>query len=317
MNDEWLKENYEKVVLIAATVIAVVLSGWLMAKGLRFGETFERPAPRISNEMPETGIARLELASAALDEPVLWKGEHLFVSAPVLEKDGRLEPVGEGAVHFPITDDWIKKYDLPMTHANLKNEDPDRDNFTNLEEFLGGTDPNDANSHPEFITKLCLDSMVESDLQLVFRGEVDPTTWQIDLVSPGGKYRGENFLVRKTVKFGPDDNDMFRMDGYQEKKRTDERGVPVDESEVTISYVEAGGNVRVTQTLVREEPWELPTHEGNFLDRYDNKEFTAQRGSSFKLDNDPDHVFTVVEVNSQMALLKDQTGKEYQIPPCN
>lgn len=314
MNDEWLKENYEKAILIVATVVAVGVAAWLIMGGLKFGDNFASVSPRPSDQMPETGIEDLSTATKALNDSVQWQGEHLFVSSPVLEQDGDLVSVGSGAVHDPITDDWVKKYDLPMTESDLRDQDPDGDNFTNLEEFVGQTDPTDPEAHPAFITKLCLSSMVDSDLQLVFQTQVDPRTWQIDLVSPGGKYRSQNMLVGKTDRFGP--NKMFRLDGFQEKRGVDANGVPTDESEVTISYVEAGGNVRVNQTLVRETSWQLPTHEGNFLDQYDGSEFTAKRGATFKLSNDPDNSFTVVEVNAQAAILKDQNGKDIKISPC-
>ena len=203
-----------------------------------------------------------------------------------------------------------------MTDANLKDQDADGDNFTNLEEFLGETNPVDPESHPPFISKLCLSSMVDSDLQLVFQTQVDPRTWQIDLVSPNGKYRSQNMLVTRGQRFGPDGNKMFRLDGFQEKKGVDGNGVPVDESEATISYVEAGGSARVTQVLVRGQAWQVPTHEGNFLDRFDGSEFTAKRGGSFSLSNDSGNTFTVVEVNAAAAILKDQNGTDYKIEPC-
>lgn len=314
MNDDWLKENYEKALLIVSTVVAVGVAAWLIMGGLKFSELFDQTSVRPSDEMPETGIDQLQQASKAFEESVTWDGDHLFVSAPVLEVDGNLEPVGEGAVHDPIEDAWVSQYDLPMTEADLKEQDPDGDNFTNLEEFLGQTDPTDSESHPAFITKLCLSSMVDSDLQLIFRTQVDPSTWQIDLVSPGGKYQGRNLLVGKTNRFGP--NNMFRLDGFEEKRGVDANGVPVDESVVTISYVEAGGNVRVNQELKREDAWTLPTHEGNFTDQFDGSEFSAKRGSSFKLSNDADTLFTVVEVTAQVAILKDQNGNSYEISPC-
>jgi hypothetical protein len=266
--------------------------------------------------MPETGIDKLEKASMALTEAVTWKGENLFASAPVLEKDGKLEIVGVGTVHAPITDEWVNNYKLPITEADLRDQDPDGDNFTNLEEFVAfpKTDPTNPESHPAFITKLCLASMVESDLKLVYRAQVDPKTWQIDLVSEG-KYRPRNMLVERAKRFGP--SDQFRLDGFKEIKGTDPNGVPTDTSEVTISYIEAGGTARVSTVLVREEPWEMPTHEGNFLDQYDDSEFAQKRGSTFNLSSDKDNRFTIIEVTAQKAILKDQKGKDYQILPCN
>ena len=322
MNEEWLKENYEKAVLAAATIIALALAGWLIFSSLKFGENFDQASVRESEEMPETGLATVEKASKALAESAKWDGANLFVSAPVIETwdaakgEQTLIPVeGDVSVHAPLTNDWINKYELDITAADLKDQDPDGDNFTNLEEFVANpkTDPTNADVHPDFITKVCLAGMVSSDLKLVFKAQVDPTTWQIDLVSEG-KFRSQNMLVNKGSRFGPDNR--FRLDAYTEQKGADANGIPTDTSTVTISFVEAGGNARVAQALVRDVEWEQPTHEGTFLNRYNGEEFTAKRGSSFKLSNDPTQSFKIIEVTASKAIIKDQKGKDLEILPC-
>jgi hypothetical protein len=322
MNEEWLKENYEKAILVVATVIALALAGWLIFSSLKFGSNFDQASVPESGQMPETGLAKVEKASKALSESVKWEGANLFVSAPVIEKwnpskgEQELIPVeGDESVHEPLTNDWINKYDLDITATDLKGQDPDGDNFTNLEEFVAvpKTDPTSADSHPAFITKVCLAGMVSSDLSLVFKAQVDPTTWQVDLVSEG-KYRSKNMLVNKGSKFGPDNR--FRLDAYAEEKGSDANGIPTDTSTITVSFVEAGGTARVSQTLVRDVGWEQPTHEGTFINQYDGEEFTAIRGSSFKLSNDPTQSFKIIEVTASKAIIKDQKGKDLEILPC-
>ena len=316
MNDDWLKENYEKALLFVGTLIAVALSGWLMvSEGLTFGTNFEQPLLRRNDKMPETGMAELEKASKAMTGSVTWQGEHLFVSEPVLLDDGQLKPVGDGAVHDPIRDEWVLKYGLDITDGDLPNRDPDGDLFTNLEEWLANpkTDPTDLASHPLFISKVCLSSMVRSDLKLEFKSKVDAKKCQINVVSEA-KFDGGDVIIGITEHFGPDN--MFRLDEFVEKEGFGPGGVPRDDSEVTISYIEPGGVTRVSQTLVRGQEWEFPTHEGNFLNRYDGSEMARQRGSIIKLENDPDNTFTVVEVNAAGAILKDENGRDYQIIPC-
>ncbi len=326
MNDDWLKENYEKALLVVGALAAVGVAGWLIYSSQSFSQEFDYSSPRKSADLPATGIETLQRASKAFNESATWEGENLFVSVPVLEtwsgSEWELKQVGSDKVHDPIPDEWVNKWDLDITNPNLKNEDPDGDNFTNLEEWLNGksvgesstaTNPTDPNSHPAFITKVCLSSMVESDLNLIFRGQVDPTTFQIDQKSDG-KFPNRNELPSIGKTFGPDDR--FRLDGFEEKRGVDANGVPVDESVAIISYVEAGGNARVKVPLTRNIEWEMPTHEGVFTDQFDGSEFSVQRGSTFKLANDPDNTFRVIEVNDQMAILKDQNGKDYQILPC-
>lgn len=323
MNDEWLKENYEKAFVVVAAILALALAGWLIFSSLSFSSVFDQASVPQSEEMPETGLESVEKASKAVAEPVTWEAKNLFVSAPVIEKwdASRGEQVliaieGEGVgVHGVITNEWITKYGLDITSADLQNEDPDGDNFTNLEEFTAvpKTSPVSADEHPPFITKVCLNGLVESDLKLVFKAQVDPNTWQVDLVSEE-KFRSQNMLVNRGGSFGPDGR--FRLDSYAEKKGSDANGIPIDNSEITISYIEAGGTARVKQALARDVEWEMPTHEGKFMNAYNSEEFTTKRGSSFKLSNDPTQSFRVIEVTGSKAIIKDQKGKDLEILPC-
>ena len=322
MNEEWLKENYEKEILVVATIIALALAGWLIFSSLKFSSNFDQASVRESEEMPETGLVTVEKASKALADSVKWEGLNLFVSAPVIEQwdASKGEQVllavdGDVGIHKPITNDWINKYGLDVTASDLRDQDPDGDNFTNIEEFTATpkTNPLNADEHPAFITKVCLAGMVSSDFKLVFKAQVDPTTWQIDLVSEG-KFRSQNMLVNRGSRFGPDNR--FRLDAYAEEKGADASGIPTDNSKITISFVEAGGNARVSQSLARDVEWEQPTHEGTFLNRYNGEEFTAKRGSSFKLSNDPTQSFKIIEVTASKAIIKDQKGKDLEILPC-
>ncbi len=320
-NEDWLKENYEKAVLIAATVIALVVAGMLIFSSFSFGEIFENNEPPRKDEFEDTGVSQVETAGGNLLKPVKWDGQHLLVSAPVLEDFEGGQPklvavTGEGdSVHDPMTNAWIMRWGLDITQGNLGDQDEDGDNYSNLEEFLGKTDPTDAEKHPDPISKLCLASMVTSDLKLVFRTKVDANLYQIDIVSEE-KYRSQNKVIGIGDRFGPNNTSNFKLEKYIEKKGVGAGGVPEDNSEAVVSYMEAGGTQRVRVNLVRNDEWEMPTHTGNFLNRYNGEEFEVKRGDSFKLSNDPDNTFTLIEVNAGGAILKDQNGKDLKISPC-
>jgi hypothetical protein len=319
MNEEWLNQNYEKAALIAATVVAVGLCGWLFYSSTKFQDIFSESSGKQSDKFPETGLVDVDQAIKNLDSPVVWEGEHLFVSSPVLEvfegEVPKLEPVtvGSGGIHAPVTNAWIMKWKLDITDGNLKGADPDGDNFTNLEEFDGGTNPNNAESHPPFIAKVCLREVVSSDLTLIFRTKVDSRTWQIDLSSEG-KFKSRNMLVSMGSKFGPDNR--FKLEKYIEKKLVDAGGVPRDESEVIVSYYEAGSANQETVSLSVNSGWEMPTHTGLFVNRYNGEEFEVKRGDSFRLSNDQDNSFTLVAVTDSGGIIKDQRGKDRKLGPC-
>lgn len=319
MNEEWLKENYEKAALIAATVIAVGLAGWLIFSSTKFQDIFSETSSRKSDELAETGSDHVSQAIKNLDNPVVWEGDHMFVSSPVLEvfngQTPELAPVtvGTGSIHEPITNAWIMKWSLDITDGGLKDGDPDSDNFSNLEEFQGGTNPTNADSHPPFIAKVCLKELVSSDLKLIFRTKVDARTWQVDLASDE-KFRSRNMLVGMGGKFGP--NNMFKLEGYQESKPVDAGGVPTDESKIVVSYYETGSAAQEKVELVVDQEWEMPTHTGLFTNRYNGEEFEVKRGDSFRLSNDQDNSFTLIAVTEAGGIIKDQTGKDRKLDPC-
>ena len=189
---------------------------------------------------------------AKLNNPVLWNGDHLFVSEPVFEHGGELRRFDSA-----LPDSWLTQYAFAKTDPFIDKRDPDGDLFSNLEEWQGTTDPSDSGSHPPAIAKVSLVSMIESDLKLIFRGQVDSNTWQIDLESTAA-FRSQNYLATIGGKFGP--NDRFRLDDYEENLETDDQGIPQDNSKVTISYVEAGRAARGVISLAQGTAWEMPSH---------------------------------------------------------
>ena len=53
-----------------------------------------------------------------------------------------------------IPDEWEKRYGLNPNDPSDANADLDGDGFTNLEEYLAGTDPTDPNDHPDYLDSL-------------------------------------------------------------------------------------------------------------------------------------------------------------------
>ena len=76
----------------------------------------------------------------------------LLVSRPYVLMDGALiDPLeGNKNLHEPIKNSWLIKYDLPYWESDIKEQDTDTDGFSNLEEYLAGSDPRDKNSIPPF-----------------------------------------------------------------------------------------------------------------------------------------------------------------------
>ena len=67
-----------------------------------------------------------------------------------------------------MPNEWFEKYALPVEDADALEQDPDKDGFTNLDEWQGNTDPTKAESHPDYTTKLHLVSATEEPFRYIF-----------------------------------------------------------------------------------------------------------------------------------------------------
>ena len=71
-------------------------------------------------------------------------------------------------VHPPVPNEWFERFNLPIQDADVLEQDPDGDGFTNLDEWQGGTDPTNKDSHPDYLTKLHLVSATEEQFRFHF-----------------------------------------------------------------------------------------------------------------------------------------------------
>ncbi len=69
-----------------------------------------------------------------------------------------------------MPDEWERKYGFNPQDPSDAALDSDEDGFTNLQEFLDGTDPHDAKSHKDFATLLRVRKITASILPIKFSG---------------------------------------------------------------------------------------------------------------------------------------------------
>ena len=162
----WIAKNYEKAALGGTIVLALglVYLGWAKFGSVAqdFGDSLKGKGPSLT-EVAGADLIPKAVQSMTLDRsltqavdgerPVdLFTGIALFVksSAPDKPVDLLMDP----PVHPPIPNTWWMEHRLDPGFADAPNRDPDHDGFSNLEEFLAKTDPNDSKSIPKLITKL-------------------------------------------------------------------------------------------------------------------------------------------------------------------
>lgn len=162
----WFQKNYEKAALGGAVAVALGLAymGWskfgsvdedfsTVLSGAGNNNTAVRNADLIPQGMASLKRDRVLPQGMDGDRPVdLFTGIPLFVSSSAPEKS--IDLLKDAPVHPPIPNIWWIENRIDPGFADSPARDPDQDGFSNLEEFNGKTDPNDAKSYPPLIAKL-------------------------------------------------------------------------------------------------------------------------------------------------------------------
>lgn len=168
-----IQNNYHRFLLIAAAILAVIVSVMLIIsvpearkKCLVPGE----PAAKAAFAA-DPSVAALRADRQALKDRRPW-GESKaspFVSRTYLLRDDRLVDILESGSNLfdGIPTSWILANKLDYLDRMLPERDPDGDGFTNLEEFSAKTNPQDKASTPPEATKLRLVGVERKNLELI------------------------------------------------------------------------------------------------------------------------------------------------------
>ncbi len=308
---DWLKQNYERAALAAAALVLVVCSALIINNSLNFPNQFtdrnsSKPHDNTIKPLPVETIAS---AAALTEKPRNWTPHDgsLFVSRPYVLLDGVLiDPLATGKnLHEPITNSWVQKYDLPYWEADLKEQDPDADRFSNLDEFLAGTDPRDKTSVPPYYTKLKLVKFISKPFRLIFTSSPDEgQTFAINTKDKGG--RTQFLEMGATIEGTP-----YVLQNYTPKKITKDE-IEVDVSELTIKNTETGQQI----VLVANKEANDPTSYAEFIYLYDGTKFTVKKDDEFTLAPETARKYKLIDISEREAVIKDlQTGEQQKISP--
>ncbi len=316
MNDK----AWDKLVLLAVSVLVIGLSVLFGMNASAFGERFGIERGRPNNELPETLAARAAGATAFVEKTQTWvtptKGEGaklkqvpLFVSVPIVEAGGRLIDMSDpGAPQLrpPVTNAWLMSNNLDYLNSGVLSQDPDGDGFTNLAEWEAKTDPIDPKSRPPYAGKLIFKSRQQQDYTLRFSARPDAERFQIMRI-PSAKWPQRDSFMMKVGEVSKDQ--QFRIDSFEEKRAVNNVGIAADATEVTVTYLPTQEKV----ILVKSVDTIIPTYfaEMGFELDAQFQEFVKE-GETFNLTKDPDTKYRVIKVDEDSVTITYQSGAEQE-----
>ncbi len=305
----WIRANYDRVAVLAGAVFLLLCAFFIWRAAAGFNESFTRSMAS-GPPKPATPTAKaLELQEAAqkLVKPPQWTfggRSGLFVPEKhFIGPAGLPVTLQTTEVHPPVPNEWLDQFGLPIAEADVLEQDPDGDGFTNLEEWQGHTDPTDKNSHPAFIVKLKMKAFARESFHLVFASKA-----------------GDTFTINTTdlkeptqfVKMGDTiAGTQFKVVKYTEKHQTNPATSGEDDvSELTIENKQSKERLN----LVKEKTMISPGSVGTFVYLWgDRRELTIKKDQEFSLPPETEIKYKLVDVQPEKAVIVNTQKPEERI----
>lgn len=326
-----IKAHYDRFLLVLAGLVLAVVAAVMVMNAGQLSATFAPVPPRNSGEAfaDDAAIARLRADRAQMDEQQSWRAGDgsLFVSRVYLLREGALVDILEsGTELFPgIPNSWILENNLDYTAANLPDEDPDSDGFTNREEFEGKTNPQDVNSKPALWTKLRLIGSKIDKLRVKFMslptGSLDEVS--INTISAENPtqlsgstrfYRQDQAIV--LAERGPDGKELDQPTPLKfERAELRKQFNPTTnvEEEVPVAFLRNtadGKEIELLRGEVKDSPYSLATLKDT---RSGGQIYELRSGETFKLGETDS--YKLVDVQKEKAIIENlQSGEQHGIP---
>ena len=166
------------------------------------------------------------------------------LSAPVALPEGALETrplAGLPADETAKFEAWCRKYGLDPKDPGMLDADPDRDGFSNREEYIAGTNPLDPHSMPGMLDGVVMKEMREVRVPVILR-EVKGGKARVQRLDAPGM---EEWEQGTTVKGLP-----YRVTAVKQEVKADKHGVFSDVSQLTLENTDTKESV----VLIRDLP---------------------------------------------------------------
>ena len=306
----WIQKNYERAFLIAASALAILGSIWIILKASGFKSRFVTEEVVPNNKFDALKTDAVADALKRVANVPQWPANPqmpLFSSTPfVVMNDRPNEPFRmrdpEGAkLRDPVPNVWLVDNGLDYTAIDVLEQDPDRDGYSNLDEFLGETDPNSSLSQPGWDTKLHYVERIEQPLTIRL-SSFDNGTCSIAFITtgPDGTEQRRNEFIKEgafSARFEPG---RFKIENV--KQETVQRfGSP---TQVAVAFMKDANDRK--GAVIRLEQGALvphPTYVAKFAYDLTAESFEVKEGEDFELRKPAGMTITVEEIGADQAVI--------------
>lgn len=323
----WLRAGYDKIVLVV--VLAAILISLLI---LIFSTGREKKSlseshlpPPISRAKPKTALmTSAQDAVEMIQEPFQIGGwtTRMVVSEMRVNcvKCGRPIPVNAETCTFSncraqqpkivssktrdsdfdgMPDEWENRYGLGVNIDDAA-QDADGDRFTNLEEYLAGTNPKDASSAPPLVSKLRVLKTGRIPLPLLFGG-VQQLTKDDTLFLLKNKKTGRDNYARMNETI-----DGYKITGYEKKTTKVRKGTFDIEEDASVLKLSKDG--KIFELPLSDKAGAQGEQAASLINLVDNTKMTVKKGDIISLKNNK---YKVVDITAQNVIVADmQSGAE-------
>lgn len=328
----WIKKRYDQFLLALFTLALLACAVFIFLRVQSFGDKFSDAVATVppNNKVPEVKLDEIDAAKEKLQNPPAWNATadkdgkptrgSLFISegyiindAGVPEKPDIGELYTDTLTGQKIPNAWFLKNGLPLLDPKVPFQDPDKDGFTNEDEWREKTDPTKKESHPPYYTKLFLKKFEKVAFRLVFKAyDGDPKrtkdyskfSFQIDTVDL--RQPSEFLNLGQMIP-----NTKFKIEKFEFKEKMNEKiGEMEDVSELTLVDTVTGDKIVLIYTKVTDSPdvyaifeyeWPQPTQ---MIRVKKLQEFVL------KPEVDDTHHYKLIDINDTEAQIKLPDGTE-------
>ena len=330
----WIKKRYDQFLLALLSVGLLACAVLIFLKVQSFPDKFADALSNVppSNKVPPVPLDRIEAAKRELEKPPTWtvplkeKDQtlgSLFVSDHyIVGKDsGTPEKPGAGSLWKDsltgksIENIWFMDNNLPLLDPTVTTQDPDKDGFSNEDEWRAQTDPNDKLSHPPYYTKLFLKQFIQVPFRLVFKSydgdpkkdPIEKFSFQIDTIDL--KQPSDFLKIGEQVP-----NTKYKLDKFQFKEAYNASiQEKEDVSELTLVNTDTGDTIVLIFNRVTNSPDVYARFEYEWPQP--SQVITVKKLQEFVLKPEVDdkHHYKLIDINETEAQIQLPNGDKYTV----